>query len=66
MLSSPRPQRGPALIVADTNLIADLLIRGERTELAESAYQKEPHWAAPPGEIPKTAAVSSTLNPVGG
>jgi predicted nucleic acid-binding protein len=35
------------LIVADTNLLAYLLINGEHTPLAERAYRQEPLWAAP-------------------
>jgi len=35
------------VIVADTNLIAYLLIRGQYTREGESVYCKDPHWSAP-------------------
>jgi predicted nucleic acid-binding protein len=35
------------LIVADTNLIAYLLLRGEHTAASESVLIKESHWIAP-------------------
>jgi predicted nucleic acid-binding protein len=35
------------LIVADTNVIAYLIIPGERTPQARAAFQKDPEWVAP-------------------
>lgn len=36
------------MIVVDTNIIAYLLIRGERTEEARQLYAHDPNWVTPP------------------
>jgi predicted nucleic acid-binding protein len=35
------------VIIADTNLIAYLLVRGQYTGQAEAVYAKDPKWGAP-------------------
>lgn len=35
------------MIVVDTNIISYFYLNGEFTELAEKAFMKDPHWAAP-------------------
>ena len=35
------------MIIVDTNIIAYLLIQGERTEGAQKTYRKDPDWMAP-------------------
>jgi predicted nucleic acid-binding protein len=35
------------VIIADTNLIVYLLLRGQSTEEAEAVYRKDPKWGAP-------------------
>lgn len=35
------------MIVADTNLVSYLLIRGERTDAARLAWQRDPRWLVP-------------------
>jgi hypothetical protein len=36
------------LIVDDTNVLADLLLPGPKTSLAEALLLDHPQWAAPP------------------
>jgi len=36
------------VIVADTNVVAYLLVEGERTEAARRVFQRDPDWRLPP------------------
>lgn len=35
------------MIVADTNIITYLLVEGDKTELAQKAFQRDSHWVMP-------------------
>jgi predicted nucleic acid-binding protein len=35
------------MIVVDTNIIVYLMIEGEKTEMAQQTYRRDPNWATP-------------------